>query len=227
MICSLFIFLLGIIPGTLISQNTVRELDRRYGPDQALYNGKIYSYTPLPGTKGSQYLISPDFVDGSISIRGKCYRDIALNYDIFNQQLLLKFRDERGVVNTIEVSKAWLSGFSLGSMNFEYLRLENDPQFYQVLGEGEVRVVYHWRKNTDLESTVGTSVYYFTSPIKESFVLMDGQLKQFKSKRGLLKLFQPGERAGIKSYLRTNKIRVKKASDKAMADLITHIGLTR
>ncbi len=137
--CSLLLIILFSISGTLISQNAVKVLDRVYGLDQTLYNGKKYNYSVPSSTKGHQYLISPDYIAGSVTLRGKCYQDINLNYDIFNQQLLLQYEDEKGVLNIIEVSKAWLKSFRRGNLNFEFLSLEKEPRFYQVLGEGQVR----------------------------------------------------------------------------------------
>ena len=158
-----------------------------------------------------------------MTLKGKCYQDINLNYDIFNQQLLLKFEDETGVLNIIEVSKAWLTSFRRGNLNFEFLNLEQEPRFYQVLGEGPVRILYYWRKNLNLNDAVGSSNFIFTHAIRDSYVLMDGQLKPFRTNRSLIRLFDPGHRPEIKSYLRKNKIKVKETSDQAMAEMITFI----
>lgn len=221
--CSLSLVILFSISGTLVSQNAVKVLNRVYGLDQTLCNGKKYNYFVPPSTKGHQYLISPDFITGSVTLKGKCYQDITLNYDIFNQQLLLQYEDEKGALNIIEVSKAWLTSFRRGLMNFEFLNLEGDRRFYQVLGEGPVRILYYWRKALKLDETVGSSNFIFSRAIRDSYVLMDGQLKPFSTKRSLIRLFDPGHRAVIKSYLRKNKVNVKKASDQSMAGMITFI----
>jgi len=222
--CSLLLIILFSISGTLISQNAVKVLDRVYGLDQTLCNGKKYNYSVPSSTKGHQFLLSPDYIAGSVTLKGKCYQGLTLNYDIFNQQLLLQYKDETGALNIIEVSKAWLTSFRRGIMNFEFLKLEKDQHFYQVLGEGPVRILYYWRKNLNLDDAVGSSNFIFTKPIRDSYVLMDCQLKPFTTKRSLVRLFDPGHRPEIKSYLRKNKIKVKKATDQAMAEMITFIG---
>jgi hypothetical protein len=221
---SLLIIYLFFSSGTLNSQEAIKGLDRVYGLDQTLYNGKKYNYCPPAGARGNQNLFSPDYIDGSVTINGKCYQDINLNYDLFNQQLLLKYADKQGAGNIIEVSKAWLLGFRLGMMNFEFLNLEKEPRFFQVLGEGPVRILYYWRKNLDVDGTVGSYHLTFTRAARDSYVLMDGQLKPFRTKRSLVGLFSPGYRPEIKSYLRKNKVNLRKASDQVMAELITFIG---
>ncbi|MFH1159522.1 MAG: hypothetical protein V1733_01060 [bacterium] len=222
--CSLLLIILFSFSGTLISQDAVKVLDRVYGLDQTLCNGKKYNYFLPSGTNGHQYLLSQDYFVGSVTLKGKCYQDITLNYDIFNQQLLLQYEDERGALNIIEVSKAWMKSFRLGNMNFEFLNLEQEPHFYQVLGEGPVRILYYWRKNLNLDAAIGSSDYTFTRAVRDSYVFMDGQLKPFRTKRSLIRLFDPGHRPEIKSYLRKNKVKMKKASDRAMAEMITFIG---
>jgi hypothetical protein len=223
-IWSILIIVLFFISGTLVSQDAVQVLDQVYGLDQTLCNGKKYCYFSPAGTKGNQFLISPVYVNGSVTIKGKCYQGITLNYDIYNQMLLLKYRDEEGSMNILEVSQAWLTSFSLGTKNFEFLKLEQEPHFYQVLGEGPVRILYYWRKNLKLDGAVGSAGFVFSKAERDSFILMDGRLRRFTSKRSLVGLFDAASRPAIKTFLRKNKIKVRKASDPVMAELITFIG---
>jgi len=208
--CILLFSVFFSFSGTLISQEAVAIFDRLYGLDQTLYNGKKYSYFLPPGTNGHQYLFSPDYVAGSVTIKGKCYQDITLNYDIFNQQLLLQYEDETGALSIIEMSKAWLESFTLGNMNFEFLNLEQNPRLFQVLGEGPVRILYYWRKNLNLDIAVGSSDFFFTNAVRDSYILLDEQLKPIRTKRSLIGLFDPGQRQEIKSYLRKNNSFKKK-----------------
>jgi hypothetical protein len=207
-----------------MSQDSVKVLDRVYGLDQTLCNGKKYIYKPPPGSRGHQYFLSPAYSTGSVTLKGKCYQDISLNYDLLNQQLLLHYTDETGAMNILEVSKAWLKSFSLGDKNFEFLNLEQEPRFFQTLGEGTARILYYWRKTLNVEGSIGSFYLTFSAPERNSYVLMGGQLKPFSTKRSLIKLFDPGHRSEIKSYLRKNKVKVKKASDQVMAKMITFIG---
>ncbi|MEI7663554.1 MAG: hypothetical protein WCK34_15200 [Bacteroidota bacterium] len=221
---SILILFLVSISGRLVSQDALSIYDKVYGLDQALYNGKKYNYFLPPGTIGHQYILSPGYIAGSVTIKGKCYGNVSLNFDIFNQQLLLKYADETGSLNIIELSKAWLEGFSLGNMNFELLSPEKNPCFFQVLGDGPLKVLYYWRKNLNLVSAIGSSDYTFTRAVRDSFVLSNGQLKPFRNKRGLVKLFDRTWRPAIKSYLRKNRVDVKKAPDQAVTKMINFIG---
>lgn len=207
-----------------MSQDNAAGYDRVYGLDPLLYNGKKYSYFLPPGTGGHQFIFSPEFITGDVTIKGKNFDGIALNYDLFNQQLLLQYADETGAFNIIVVSNAWLESFSLGDMKFEYLSFKEGPRYYQVLGDGPYHILYYRRKDLKLDVAYGGSIHTFTPPVKSQFVLIEGHLQPFTNKRSFIDIFDPGLKPQIKSYFRINKIRLKKASDKTMADLINYIG---
>jgi len=224
---SLILVCIVLIPGELHSQDTFTELDKVYGLDQTLYNGKKYTYVILYTTTGHQYLITPQFTFGSVTIRGTRFENIFLNYDIFNQQLLMRYLDPTGAAITLEVSKAWLQGFTISNKNFEYLHVEQKPAIYQVLGKEPLRILYFWRKVLDLETVVGTANYVFKNPIRESFVLVDGKLLTFNSKGSFIRLFGPENKVEIKSYMRKNKIKIRRSSDQAMEEMINYIATIR
>ncbi len=221
--CLGFTILFFSLYGTLKSQDGVAEADKVYGLDPTLYNGIKYTYFFPSGTGSHQYLNSTEFITGSVILKGKIYDDVLLNYDIYNQLLLLKYADETGVLNIIQVSTAWLGGFHLGNMQFTYCDYGKGRRFYQVLGTGPVKILNYWRKDLNLKLAYGTSEYTFSPPLRESFILKDGSIKTYRNNRNLLKIFDPGMRPDIKDYLRKNRIKVKKASDKEMTNLINYI----
>lgn len=223
-IFSLLLIVLVSIPVRVIPQSGLQDSDRIYGLDQTLYNGRRYGYFLPQGVTGHQYIFSPEFVTGSVTIRGKCYPGLTLNYDLVNQQLLLKYLDERGAPNIIEVSRSWLDSFCLGPMNFGFRDKDHDPRFFQVLGDGRLKILYYWQKSLNLDGTIGATKYSFTTARRDFYLLIDGQLKPFGTRRGLIRIFDPGRRQEIKNYLRKNRINLKTASDPEMVKMINFIG---
>jgi hypothetical protein len=219
----LFIILF-FLSGKLVSQDAFREMDRVYGLDQLLFNGEKYTYFLPRGTGGNQYLSSTDFITGEVIIRGKRYEGIPLNYDIYNQQLLLQYADETGASNIIEISKAWLESFSLGNMNFKCLRPEKAPVIYQVLGDGPLYILYHWWKDLKLDNSKGGANFVFAPSKKYQYVLIDDKLHSYGSKRSFISLFDPVHQDEIRNYIKDHRIIMKKASDQAMTGLIEYIG---
>ena len=218
----LVIFLV-LFSGKLISQDA-KELDRVYGLDPLLYNGKKYTYFLPPGTGGDQFLFSPDYFVGKATIKGKSFEGITLNYDIYNQQLLLQYADASGIFNIIEISKAWLESFRLGDKDFQFLTFADGPRFYQVLGDGPLFILYYWRKKLELDASHGATYFTFSPSMKNQYVLAGDKLRPFKNKRSLISQFDPRHKQEIRNYLYRNRIKLKKASDQAMTELINYIG---
>jgi hypothetical protein len=221
---SLLVIILFLFSGKLVSQDTVMEMDRVYGLDPLLYNGKIYTYFMPSGTGGNQFLLSPDFLTGEVIIKGKTFEGISLNYDIYNQQLLLQYVNETGAFNIIEISKAWLDSFRIGIMEFRCLSPDDKPGFYQVLGDGPYFIMVYWRKDLKLDATFGSQNFTFTAATKNQYVLIGDQLRPIRNNRNLVSLLDPEHKPEINKYLQLNRIKIKKASDKTMTDLINYIG---
>jgi hypothetical protein len=221
---SLLIILLFSFSGNLISQDAAMEMDRVYGLDPLLYNGKIYTYFLPAGTGGNQFLYSAEFIKGDVVIKGVRFLDILLNYDIFNQQLLLQYTGETGAINIIEISKAWLESFRLGKSEFRYLSFEKSPRIYQVLGDGPLFILYAWRKDLKLDVTNGAHNFIFTPAVKNKYVLIGDNLLTFRGKRSLVSVIGPEYKTEIRNYIHVHRIKMKHASDETMTELINYIG---
>jgi hypothetical protein len=231
LIRSILLIFLCIVSGRLVSQVDFQELDEVYGLDSKLFCGKKYSYFLPSGTEGTQFLYSTDFVPGDIVIRWKGDKVIRwgseegflLNYDIYNQLLLLKYYDETGAEQIIEISDAWLESFSLGANYFKCLNVNDDVRIYQILGNEKNQIAYYWRKNLKLTNSSGPANYAFSEPIKTRFVMMNGNLLPYSSNGSFIKNFDPVYKDILQSYLKENDISVKKASDQTMTDLLNFI----
>jgi hypothetical protein len=221
---SLLVIIVIFFSGRLISQDAANEMDRVYGLDPLLYNGKKYTYFLPPGTDGNQFLFSTDYIIGEVTIKGKRFDGITLNYDIYNQELLLQYVSETGTFNIIGISKAWLESFRLGNLQFRCLSFNNDPRFYQVLGDGPFYILYFWRKDLRLNTSYGAKNFTFTPSTKNQYVLIGDKILPFRNKRSLISLFDPGHKLEIKDYIHRNGIKIKNASDKTMTVLINYIG---
>jgi hypothetical protein len=211
------------VNGHEFSIRTTDSINRIYGFDPLLYNGKVYSDFFDKSIVGNQYLIESDFSKGEIVIKGIKYRNININYDIYNQHLLLKFEDVNGAKRILIISKAWLNGFTIDNRVFEKIdSLKPDQQLYQVIGKGSVRVVYFWKKELKTSNVSGDAYYFFSAPVKELFVSINNQFKKYKNNRTFILAFEPKKQGLIKRYIRQNKIRLKWASDQVILNLVQY-----
>jgi hypothetical protein len=202
---------------------TTGSQDPVYGFDPLLYNGASYNFFPKPGTAGSQYLFANFDLHGSITLRGVTFTGLVLNYDIFNQQLVLKYTNPTGATNLISISAAWLESYELGGCHFE--SFSNDDtikKIYQVLGQGSHKILFSFSKELLIDNFKTNSNHYFSEVRKAMFILMDGKITGFNSNRGFVKCYGLDKREAIKKYMRKNKIKVKKSNDLQMNELINY-----
>ena len=224
LITSILVFIsLLQIPVFVCAQKSISDLDKAYGLDPVLYNGKVYAYFLPFGTGGTQFFSGPEFVEGSAIIRGRTYDHLALNYDVFNKQVIMQYEPEEGVRKQIVLSDAWLEAFNLGNTHFELLAIEDTiSRFYQVIGDDPYRVLSAWRKDLTLANQHGATNHVFSEPIKEGFLFDGVKMSKFRSNKNFIALFDPDDQAALKKYIRQNRINLRKASDQAIYELMNY-----
>ena len=226
-ICSLIILLFFCTIG--FSQSNINETENVNKLDPILYNGKLYSFSLSQNLKGSPFLFNykltnkqNSFVLGQITIRDKCYEDLVINYNIYNQKLLLKFDFlERGK-KIIEISDVWLQDFCINNRYFIVTSTNNDEhKIYQTIGNSSLQFYYYWYNQLKMESNINSYYYYFTLPQKKMYLKNTNEIIRFTNNKTFYKLFNKDQAQKIKKYLKQNHLKVKKASDEQMLKLIT------
>lgn len=220
---SVILILMVVVSTTAIAQAPSDNYDPVYGFDPLLYNGRMYYFYPQPGTGGNQYLHDEFDSQGSITLRGVTYTNQNINYDIYNQQLVLKYKDAIGSTKLIEVSLAWLDSFTLGDRYFEIIsEASTGKRIYQVLGNGNEKVMYYQSRDMLIDNAKSYKNYYFSSVRMKRYVLSGSRITSFTTNRNFIKAFKPGIQDLIMKYIRNNRIDVKKANDLIMTDLINY-----
>lgn len=197
--------------------------DTVYGLDPVLYNGTLYA-SYMPGNvNGHPYLFSSGFEPGYVIIKGRKFDNVLLNYDIFNQKLLLKYQDLNGSGRIILLSQAWMNVFSLQDKQFEYIDAgTGQKKLFQVIGNDTLKILYSWKKELSLSNQAGNTGYYFSDPVKTMYLYGNNGLYRFRNNRNFIDFFYPEIKSKIAIYLRENRINVRKASDRNMLLLINN-----
>ncbi len=220
----LIILLVLILESLLLkAQAPMQGPDQVYGFDPLLYNGLVYRSFVLPQTKGTQYLLDAFDSQGTVTVRGITYSDVSINYDISNQKLVLKYKNAQGTPALIEISDAWLENFYLGGRHFEIeTGTDSTKRIYQVLGTGTEKILYYRRKELKLDTRTESKDHFYSDPIIEMYVKADSHLIRFRKNKSFVSAFNPTKQDLIKKYIRKHKIRVKKANDGVMTELINY-----
>ena len=202
------------------SQGNFTRLDDVYGLNPELYSGRVYTDFYNTKVNGHQFLKSPSFSTGSVVINKQDYKNQQLNYDIFKQKLLLSFTNYSQAHRIIEIPLSKVYSFSLSNKQFRILKMHDSTlKIFQVIGDSTFNILIFWRKN--INTTTSTSVYdyKFTDAMREIWVIRNREYKQINSNKSLLKLFTKEQSQKIKTWLKAQNIRVKKASDQQLEEL--------
>jgi hypothetical protein len=214
-----------LLPVIVFSLHTYAQdhPDSIYGLDPVLYNGKLYTSRLPANIKGHPYLASPDFKTGYVIIKDQKFDNILLNYDIYNQELLLNYQDIAGSTRIILISKSWLNGFGLPDKKFGFIP-GNDGQkrIFQVIGNDTLKVLFYWEKELSLSRQTGNTDYYFSDPVKIMYLCGNTGLYRFRNNRNFSDYFSPDKKNKIASYIRENRINVRKAPDTIMLLLVSY-----
>ena len=229
------IFLLSIaVCSSAWAQSQELDLDGEYleiyqGTEKALkndpllQNGLFYAY-PYFSAHGNPFLGDGEFESGTVIFREKSYEGISINYDIFNQQIILSRKTGDMLLMNL-MANEFISGFSFKGKNFIRATLPGESaSFYQVISESKnIACYYIWYKERrEILDAGNQRIYSFSEEKSKYYLFMDGMLNQYKNNRSYIQLLLDGAGDEIKRYLKENRLNVKEASDQEMLVLIEY-----
>lgn len=194
-----------------------------YGPDPNLYNGKVYTFFMPANVSGNQYLSDRQFIEGSVKIRGSLYTGLLLNYDVYNQRLILSYANLAGGNSLLELSDAWLEGFSLGTKEFVLMQTPDSlKKIYRRIGQDSLCLLYFTKKRLEQETKVDALNLRFSKPVVYRYLYDGHQMKLYTRNRSFVTLFPDSKQAAIRKYIKQHRIRVNKSPDDLLLLLIEY-----
>lgn len=214
-----FLLCTGLFTPLLMAPVHAQLPDTLYGFDPILYNGRHYTYVMPRNTEGSPFLYS-SFAEGDLTIRSKVYAGVVLNLDLLNQALVMNYVDHQGATVMLEIPDTWLTRARIGNDEFiPVVREDGTHGYNQVIGEGGIRFLYALRKDLKLDNRYGSPQYVFSRVIRSQYAEIQGTLFAFRNNRSFVHLFEESVQSDIITYLKNNKIKVKKAPASTMGSL--------
>jgi hypothetical protein len=214
---ALFLVLVGY---GIRSQDIASRADSIYGHNALLYNGTKYAFYVPSRTGGHQFLASPDFVPGTVTMKGVLFEVPGINYDVYNQEVLLQFENAAGGQEVIALTQAWIDRFYIGEKRFEILEVDGTHQICQVLSSGNLKVIYHWSKTLKLNMQYGSRDFIFSAALRDSYIMTGNYWLEFRNNKTFVKAFGPELQPEIRRSLKQLKINVKRSTDTAMLGLL-------
>lgn len=201
----------------VISKPSVAQADNFFNP--ILFNGRIYPFNPYNLGSGNPFFTDATFRKGKIFIQGKPYETL-MNYDIQQQEVIIYYPFFTQV-SMISVPKELVDSFYFQKNLFIRESLEGKVVFLEKTGKGSR---YFFIKHQKVMGVDSRPDYLIYSQNIKSFFWFDGSKKiKIKNKRSFLKLFAKQDQQKIKSYLRKNHFKFKKATSDQWQSLANFI----
>lgn len=172
---------------------------------QLLYNGRIWIGTYF-GVIGTEFMLTPDWINGDVTINGTCFTDVPLKYDIYNDNLLINYKNKRVLI----LNKEMVDGFVLHYEGKSYTLIktvdsQDSEAFYQVFYSGKTDLLKHWRKKR-VQFAVEARYDQFQQDSR-LLISIEGILYEFGNRKSLHRLF--GDYSGdVRTFMRKNRIKV-------------------
>jgi len=182
-----------------------------YGQDQELVNGMQY-YDRHSRSLGHPYLLEGWVHQGSVTIRHHLYDNVMLRYDIHAQQVEVEYRTMNGALNQVILVCDRVNEFTIGTMHFRNLNLEESQEFFQMIGEDRLILYIRWKKKLVPVSGNSSFIEEFTAPKRSYLLQLDGSIAAFKNKKSLVKLFPDQMQMQLKRLIRTNHLVLRTAT---------------
>ncbi len=210
------------------SQNTTSEIislidstKNIYGSNDLLVNGPVY-YQPNRLANGTPYLYSSAFVKSTVFTKGNSFQGVDLNYDIADQQLILITSMPSGSRLSIGLSDVLIDSFLLNDylfVNPSKLNLTSNYSYIQILNNDRYRMLIGYNKEFINRYNQKNPYGKYSVTQRSLFLVTDSTLININSKKTFVNLF-PSTKKAVLTYLRKNKINLKKANPEQLKQLI-------
>lgn len=160
--------------------------------------------------QGHQYLIGRNSEKGSVVYNGLTFNDVHINYDMYNDELLLNIVSGNGIHKVVSLDKSKISSFSYKDHDFIHIRDKEGEYdgsgFYQLAHKGKKsKLLIKKRKITQNINGTVTSAYVR----KDTYFLSNSNgVKEIRGKKDLLTIFNNDPE--LKSLISKNKTKFNK-----------------
>jgi len=231
------LFMFTTLPGITTAQNLTTETKdssglhtyvlKKYGFDHDLVNG-IQFYNIYRRVLNHPYYYGEESLPGSVTISGKLFNNLMINYDIYNQWLVLEYNEVSGGIHKIILDPILVGAFQFDGYNFKKMILDDrGPLFYQVIRVKDLTCYTHCNKQLLLTANNLEYAEYFTNPSQSFFLEYNGTISTFSNRRNFSSRFHSNSRKQIRKYMRKNSINFRKISSEELIGLLGHISLNQ
>ncbi|TAL66172.1 MAG: hypothetical protein EPN88_08900 [Bacteroidetes bacterium] len=193
---------------------------------QILYNGRIWQNLYYM-VKGDQFLFSKMFLPGSLTMKGKTFKDVSLMYDIFKDEILTPIYPG----GILQLNKEMVDSFSVTFQNKKYQftkiqvdSLKGSKGYFNVIYVGKTALYVRYIKK--IEKLGDEEMYDKFYQVTRIYFEKDYILYLINGKNDLIKVLID-EKELIKNFIRKNKITISKEEPESFIAVIRYYDTIR
>lgn len=194
--------------------------------DQTLFNGRVW-FNHYYNVRGDQFLFSKNYLSGSLSMNGKSYKNIGINYDIYKDEIITR----TNLGKLLQLNKEMVDSFTLLFENIKYrfINLKVDSLqglkgYVNFLYEGKSALFVKYKKEIELLAVDDKyDLFYQTHKI---LLIKDGIANQINNKGDLLKVLSD-KKAQIREFIKRNRIKVSKKDPQSIIPVVKYYDTLR
>ncbi len=203
-------------------EQTYDKIIAKLGNDQVLSNGIFFENTSR-NDLGYPYFKEDEYKKGYIILRNKRYDNLLLKYNSFTQEVLVVNPKHKPLFAFLPPVD-FVSEFGFDNYTFSlFITADSTKLYQQVIYDNQIGCFYRWSKSrVDSHHNVSYSAYKYTNDKAKRFLRLNQSIFAYHNNVSFVKLFPEEIMIDLKSYLKSNKIKVKKASDETIIDLLSY-----
>lgn len=220
---ALGLLLCGTLFGQPASQSVMALLDcvdNQYGSDDYLVNGEAYQ-SANPRANGFANFLSGDWIEGTVYVQGKTFKDASLKYDLAQDVLALKQTLKSGAPVQVVLNPNMVDSFQLA----DHLFLSSNTTevgYGELIYQGRYQYLQKHRKRFVTDVSIGSPYGKYIAESTRFYIFTETGYQEIARKRDLLSFFE-NHKKEIKKYLRQENIKLQKASGEQLYQLFKYV----
>lgn len=197
------------------------NFDHQNGPDYNLLNGR--QYIRLNSGSSHPFFNTDHYRPGSLLLSGEAYDSVLINYNIYDQQVILQIPGWISDLNNkVVLNRELIDHFQIDGLRFRKMSFpETGTSFFQILSSGEISCYLLWTKKLYRSSNSSNARIKYLKQSRQVYLQKEDQLFHVKNSSSFSSVFDEAYRKEIKSFLRREKIHFRNASENQLVELMS------
>ncbi len=186
---------------------------------QLLYNGISWT-NRYHRIEGDQFLFSPLFMPGTVSMNGKTFKNVRIKYDVFSDEIITPLNME----DILQVNKEMVDSFSIYFEDklYRFTNIRNDTLkeltgYVNILYNGNTPFYVKYKKSISPSSSPKSDGHFIQNHMM--FLVKDNQVYNINGTRTIFRVLN-ADIDQIRNFIKKNKLKISKKIPESFVPVI-------